>query len=51
MNYQERKALREHAEAHYGEQHMTRLDWAKAILGALIVVPIMWVIAVVLMSL
>jgi hypothetical protein len=42
MNYQERKALREHAEAHYGEQHMTLTDWVKVIVGALIAAPILW---------
>ena len=30
---------------------MTRLDWVKVVVGALIVVPIMWVTAVVLLSL
>jgi hypothetical protein len=51
MNYQERKALREHAEAHYGEQHMTKLDWFKAIVGALIAVPIMYAMMVIIMVL
>lgn len=51
MNYQERKALREHAEAHYGEQHMTLTDWFKTILGALLAVPILWATSVVLLLL
>ena len=51
MNYQERKALREHAEHYYREAHMTKLDWLKVVVGTIIVVPVMWVVAVVLLSL
>jgi hypothetical protein len=46
MNYQERKAMSEKS-----EQPGSLMDWVAAILGALIVVPIMWAVAVVLMSL
>lgn len=49
MNYRERNALREHAEAHYGEHHMTRMDWVKAVGGALIMAPIMYACVVILM--
>lgn len=30
---------------------MTKLDWVKAVVGALIVAPLFWVVAVVLLSL
>lgn len=47
----ERAALREHADHHYGEDHMTKLDWIKAIVGALIAVPIIYVYMVIIMAL
>lgn len=47
----ERAALREHAEHHYGEDRMTKLDWFKAIAGALIAVPIMYAMMVIIMVL
>lgn len=39
---EEREALREHAEAHYGEHHMTKLDWVKAILGGVCTALFFW---------
>jgi len=48
MNNYERRALREHAEHHYGEKHMS--DDTKAILGAIIFAPIFYFLLVVVMS-
>ena len=48
MDDYERRALREHAEHHYGERHMS--DDAKAILGAIIAAPILYFLLVVVMS-
>lgn len=50
MREHERKALREHAEAHYGEQ-MTLKDWAKVVAGVILVLPPLYVCTVVILSL
>jgi hypothetical protein len=43
---------KEHAEAHYAqEDRMTKLDWFKAIVGALITVPVMYAMMVIIMVL
>ena len=48
MSEYERRALREHAEHHYKEHHMS--DNAKAILGAIILAPFIYFLLIVLMS-
>lgn len=48
MSDYERRALREHAEHHYGERHMS--DDMKAIIGAIIFTPIAYFLLVVVMS-
>jgi hypothetical protein len=46
----ERAALREHAEHHYGEDHMSLTDWIKAAVGAAIAVPIVYIFMVVILA-
>lgn len=48
MDDYERRALREHAEHHYKEKHMS--DDLKVILGAIIFAPIFYFLLVVVMS-
>lgn len=48
MSNYERRALREHAEHHYGERHMS--DALKAFLGALIAAPVFYFLLIVVMS-
>jgi hypothetical protein len=48
MSEYERRALREHAEHHYKEHHMS--EDAKVILGAIILAPFLYFLLIVLMS-
>ena len=48
MSEYERRALREHAEHHYKEHHMS--DNAKAILGAIILAPFLYFLLICVMS-
>jgi hypothetical protein len=49
MTEYERRALREHAEHHYGERHLP--DWVKVTIGLVLGLPILWVYVVILLSL
>jgi hypothetical protein len=46
----ERAALREHAEHHYGEDHMSLTDWLKVIGGSLVALPIIYAFMVVILA-
>lgn len=48
MSNYERRALREHAEHHYGETHMS--DNTKIVIGLIVGAPIAYFLLVVLMS-